>query len=270
MFEWSSLAHLPLTDVLLFAPAGAFAVAALAEAGRGYRGSAWTVALVGGALALVAEVAHGALGLPIDAGAVLAHTLGVAGGAVATAVGLPRVTRVLHGRGRPGALLSAYAVVLLLWALRPFTPETSLGAVVGKLSNEWWIPLRFLGRRVDMFSVVDVVSPFFLYLPLGALLAVWPLRRRGALSLFWPGVYFGDGHRGRPGAGPGAAPRLHGPPGPGGGRRGGVGRDATRGLRPARQRDGPAPGLALTFFSDLLAARAGREQPERRAWSQEK
>jgi len=189
MFEWSSVAHVPLTDVLLFAPAGAFAVAALVEAGRSYRGSAWAVVATGGLLAVLAEVGHGALGLPIDAGAVLAHALGVAAGAVAAAAGLPRLTRVLHGRSRPGALMVAYGVVLLLWALRPFSPESSLGAIAGKLTNGWWIPLRYLGQRVDMFSVVDVVSPFFLYLPLGALLAVWPLTRRGAPSLFWPAVY---------------------------------------------------------------------------------
>jgi VanZ family protein len=191
MFEWSSLAHVPLTDVLLFAPAGAFAVAALVEAGRGYRGSAWAVVAAGGLLAVLAEVGHATLGLPIEAGAVLAHAVGVAAGAVTTATGLPRLTRMLHGRSRPRALLVAYGGVLLLWALRPFSPELSLGAIVGKLTNEWWIPLRFLGQRVDMFSVVDVVSPFFLYLPLGALLAVWPLARRGALSLFWPAAYLG-------------------------------------------------------------------------------
>lgn len=86
-------------------------------------------------------------------------------------------------------LLWTYGGVLLLWALRPFSPETSLVAIVGKLTNDWWIPLRFLGQRVDLFSVVDVVSPFFLYLPLGALLAVWPLTRRGWLADFWPAAY---------------------------------------------------------------------------------
>ncbi|MCG6955986.1 MAG: VanZ family protein [Gemmatimonadetes bacterium] len=189
MFTWSSLAHVPLTDILLFAPAGAFAVAALAEAGHGYRKAVAVVAAVGSALGLLAEIAHGLLGLRIDAGAVLAHALGIGGGALVTAWQLPRLTRHLRGRERPGWLLSVYAVVLLLWALRPFALETSLSAIGAQLTDYWWIPLRFLGQRVDLFSVVDVVSPFFLYVPFGALLAVWPLARRGALADFWPAVY---------------------------------------------------------------------------------
>jgi len=189
MFTWSSLARIPVTDVLLFAPAGAFAVAALAEVGRTYRNAAWWVASVGTALAVLAELGHGLLGLAIDAGAVVAHAGGVGGGALAAAWGLPRLTPRLRGRTRPAMLLWTYGGVLLLWALRPFSPETSLVAIVGKLTNDWWIPLRFLGQRVDLFSVVDVVSPFFLYLPLGALLAVWPLTRRGWLADFWPAAY---------------------------------------------------------------------------------
>jgi glycopeptide antibiotics resistance protein len=43
--------------------------------------------------------------------------------------------------------------------------------------------------RLDMFSVVDVSGPFLLYLALGALLAVWPLRLRGRLSGFAPAIY---------------------------------------------------------------------------------
>jgi len=193
MFTWSSLGHIPMTDILLFAPAGAFAVAALAEAGRPYRKAAWWVASVGAALAVFAELGHGLLGLGIDAGALVAHTVGVGGGALAAAWGLPRMTRSLRGRARPAMLLWAYGGVLLLWALRPFAPEMSLAPILRKLTNDWWIPLRFLGQRVDLFSVVDVVSPFFLYLPLGGLLAVWPLTRRGWLADFWPAVYLAAG-----------------------------------------------------------------------------
>ena len=125
-------------------------------------------------------------------------------------------------------LLWAYGWVLLLWALRPFAPETSLAAMGAKLTNDWWVPLRFLGQRVDLFSVVDVVSPFFLYLPLGGLLAVWPLARRGWLANFWPAVYLARGHGALPGPDPGEAPRLDRPSR--------AGRRGTRGL------DGPAPG----------------------------
>ncbi len=190
MFAWSSLGHIPFPDIVLFAPAGALAVATLVEAGRGYRWAVSVTAAAGLALSVVAEVGHGFLGLPMEAGAVLAHALGVATGALATAWGLPRLTRTLRGRARPAALLLAYGGMLLLWALRPYVAEPSLDAIRAKLVNSWWIPLRFLGARMDMLSVVDVMSPFLLYLPLGGLLAVWPLARRGALARFWPAVYF--------------------------------------------------------------------------------
>jgi VanZ family protein len=191
MFEWSSLGQIPGADIFLFAPAGAFAVAALAEAGRGYGRAASVVTAAGLGLALLAEIGHALLGLPIEAGAVLAHGVGVGVGAASAAWGLPRLTRRFRGRDRPAMLLGAYAGVLALWALRPYAPELTLTAMGEKLLNDWWVPMRFLGNRVDMFSVVDVVSPFLLYLPLGGLLAVWPLTLRGALARFWPAVWLG-------------------------------------------------------------------------------
>jgi len=191
MFEWSSLGQIPWTDLVLFAPAGAFAVAALVEAGWSYRRATLGAAAGGLVLALLAEVGHGFLGLPMVAGAALTHAVAVGVGAAVTGWGLPRVTRHLRGRTRPAMLLVVYAGILALWALRPYVLETSPDAILAKLVDRWWIPLRFLGMRVDMFSVVDVVSPFLLYLPLGGLLAVWPLARRGALAHFLPAVYLG-------------------------------------------------------------------------------
>jgi VanZ like family len=79
--------------------------------------------------------------------------------------------------------------VLAMWSLRPFVPEFDGGMLAQKLHNRWWLPLASLGMRMDFFSVVDVCSPFFLYLPLGALLAVWPLRRSGPLRGPLPAVY---------------------------------------------------------------------------------
>lgn len=102
---------------------------------------------------------------------------------------MPVVTRRLTGAARVRAFLVTYAVLVALWALRPFVPEFDGGILAQKLHNRWWLPLASLGMRMDFFSVVDVCSPFFLYMPLGALLAVWPLRSRGALRGPMPGVY---------------------------------------------------------------------------------
>lgn len=188
-FSWDTLTSLPTGDFLLFLPVGVFVVAALYELGLSYRKAA-TAGGLGTAFLLVAlEVAHGVLGIPIDAGAALVHVVAVAAGATLAVFGLPKFTRSFRGSARPRALTASYAVVLALWALRPYRPETSLDALVGKLESDWWIPLQSLGARVDMFSVVDVVAPFLLYAPLGALLAVWPLRGRGPLSGFAPALY---------------------------------------------------------------------------------
>ncbi len=189
MFDWSSLANVPFGDFLLFAPAGAFAVAAWAESGRRYRTGAVLVGIGGLLLSTVAEVGHGFLGLRIQAGAVLAHSLGVMGGALATALWLPSLTRALRGRSRPMALLAVYGIVLALWALRPYLPVTSLESIGEKLATPWWIPLGIIRQRFDMFGVVDVSATFLLYLPFGALLAVWPLARTGWLSFIWPAAY---------------------------------------------------------------------------------
>lgn len=188
--RWGAFATWPFGDLLLFLPGGAFAVAALSEAGLPYRRSAaWAAA---GALLLFAgaEVAHGALGMEILGGAALIHAAAAAAGGALAAWGLPAFTRAVRGADRPRLLLGAYLAWCMLWALRPYALESSPGAVAAKFATEWWIPLRFLGSRVDMFSVVDVVGGFFLFLPLGALLAVWPLRLRGALGAFLPALWF--------------------------------------------------------------------------------
>lgn len=188
-FRWESLTEPPLGDFLLFLPAGVLAVAALVEPGRSYRSSAVTVGLAGAVAALSLELAHGMIGIDIHAGAVLTHAAAVACGGWIAAAGLPAATQRIRGVDRPRLLTGGYAVVLLLWALRPYRPETGLSAALGKLTTEWWIPMRSLGQRVDAFSVVDVFDSFLLYLPLGALLAVWPLGRRGTLAAFAPAIY---------------------------------------------------------------------------------
>ena len=188
-FELSSLLDPPVIDLFLFAPAGFFAVAALFELGVDQRRAAWRTAVAGAVLAAVIEVAHGAIGLPISLGSIVTHGFAVALGAwIATRI-LPVVARHLSGAPRVRTFMWMYAILMAWWAMRPFVPEFDTGAIAAKFAKRWWLPLGSLSSRVDFFSVVDVCSPFFLYLPLGALLAVWPLRRHGPLRGPLPAVY---------------------------------------------------------------------------------
>jgi len=188
-FRWGGLGEWPIGDVLLFFPAGVFAVAALSELGVSYRKAAGYVAVGGAILFALIEVGHGALGMEILGGAALVHAIAVAAGALLGARALPPFSRAIRGADRPLVLTGLYVPWILLWGLRPYSPEPTVSAMLEKLSGEWWIPLRSLGSRFDMFSVTDVIVGFCLFLPLGALLAVWPLRTRGALHGFLPALY---------------------------------------------------------------------------------
>ena len=187
--ELASLLDPPVIDAILFAPLGVLSVAALFELGIGYRRAAWLTAVLGAAMAVIMEFAHGVLGLPISVGAMVTHAGAIAAGAIAGERLVPAVARHLTGARRVRTFLTTYAVVLSLWSLRPFVPEFDAGMIARKLDRPWWLPLASLGMRFDFYSVVDVCAPFFLYLPLGALLAVWPLRRHGPLRGPLPGVY---------------------------------------------------------------------------------
>lgn len=188
-FEWSSVLQWPWLDLPLFLPAGVLVVAALAENGVPYRrAAAWTA--TGGVLTMATvELAHGVLGLQIVIGAGLLHAVAIALGAVLAIRLVPPFTRRWRGGERAGVVAAAYVVVVLLWILRPYVPETDPAALVEELSSGWWRPLAFLASRLDVYSVMDVVTSFFLYLPVGALLAVWPLRRRGLLRGPLPALY---------------------------------------------------------------------------------
>ncbi len=188
-FRWDTVADPPVADFLLFLPAGALAVAALREHGHPYTLSALLV-VAGGVVAMSGlEVLHGALGIAIHGGALWVHVAAVSAGALAAARWLPGFTRAARGARRARHVTSAYAGVLALWALRPYAPELGVDALLDKLTSPWWVPLRSLGMTRTMFSVVDVFGGFFLYLPLGAMLAVWPLRARGLLGWCLPAVY---------------------------------------------------------------------------------
>jgi VanZ family protein len=188
-FSWDSLTDPPILDALLFLPAGFLLVVWMVEVGLPYRRAARAsiAALVG--LTLLAEVLHGFLGLPILPGAVLNHALASAAGAVLASWALPGFSRRFRGRARGKVVLGAYLPFLLLWAWRPYRLETRLPEIVGQLRSGWWKPLNFLGMRVDLFSVVDILTPFFLYFPVGALLAVWPVKVKGPLAAILPALY---------------------------------------------------------------------------------
>lgn len=188
-FSWTSVAELPVGDFLLFLPAGVFAVAALYEAGMEYRRAGVVVGAGALPVFVAAEVLHALLGIPIQAGAVLVHAGGVATGAALSARWLPVFTRRVRGPARPRWLTRGYVAVVAAWTLRPYVPELNGVAIATKVTAEWWVPLRALGRTMTFFTVVDVLVLFLLFLPLGGLLAVWPLRARGRLAGFAPALY---------------------------------------------------------------------------------
>jgi hypothetical protein len=191
--DWSSLTAVSWTDLPLFLPAGALVVAAVTEHGMDYAPAARRTTVAAGLLAIFAELLHGALGQPIVIGAVLLHTGAVAAGARIAARTLPRLTVALRGAARPRALYAAYLAVLTAWSWRPFLPEVRLDPILTKFSGPWYVPLAALGERMDFFSVVDVCAPCLMYLPLGALLAVWPWRKQGLLRGPMPGVWLALG-----------------------------------------------------------------------------
>ncbi|MGD8278424.1 MAG: VanZ family protein [Gemmatimonadota bacterium] len=187
--EWSSVLHVQPSEILLVAPAALFAVAALVEMGMSYD-TAWPrVAAVGAAALGLTELARGAAGYVIALGPIVAGGLGMLLGAWAATRLLPAFSRKWRGSARPRLLWWLYVALLMLWALRPFYPEFDVGMLAQKLSLERLIPLLSYRERVDIFTAVDVGVTGLLVLPAGALLAVWPLRRRGWLAGPLPVVY---------------------------------------------------------------------------------
>jgi len=183
-----SLAQIPLSDILLYPPAGFLAVMWLAESGRdasrGWRG----VAAVGAVAAFLLELAHGMLGVTIRWEAAVTDAASIGFGAWAAARWLPVLTRSLRGAARARTATYAYAALLGLWGWRPFYPRLDGAEILGQLTLGHLVPLESLAERADVFSALHVAQQFLLYLPLGALLAVWPLRRRGRWGGLTPAV----------------------------------------------------------------------------------
>ncbi|MGE3595706.1 MAG: VanZ family protein, partial [Dehalococcoidia bacterium] len=188
-FRWESFAQMPFQDFLLFLPAGAFAVLALD--GRGWQ--RWpalgAVTLCGAVLMAAAEAGHGVLGMEIRGGAALLHAVAIAAGGAAGVAWVRRAPPSRDGSERGTLLLSTYVAVMVLWTLRPYQLEPTLSAVLEKVRLGTLIPMRSLARTMGVFSIVHVLTSFLLYVPVGAVLAIRPLRRRGWLAGFAPAAY---------------------------------------------------------------------------------
>lgn len=190
-FEWSSLWAVPVEDVVLYLPLGVLAVAALVELGWPYVNAARLCVVVGAVWWSVVELVHGPLALPLELGAIVGHILALALGAWLAVRFMPRFTQAFRAPARPLLVALAYGMLLLLWAWRPFVIETDPAALLAQLAPSHWIPLQAQAPQVDVFGVADIVEGFAFYLPLGALLAVWPLRTRGWLAGCWSAIYLG-------------------------------------------------------------------------------
>ena len=183
---WSEI---PMLDVALFGAAGFLLVALVRERGDG-RPREWLVAGAAGALIVsAAHAMHGAFGLAVRWEALVTDAVSLVLGAWAASRWLAPITRTYRGAARARVAIVAYVALLGLWGWRPLLPKTELSAIADQLNTVAFTPLESLAQRVDVFSALHVVQQFLLYVPLGALLAVWPLRSSGRLAHLWAGVW---------------------------------------------------------------------------------
>ena len=177
-----------MLDVVLFAPAGMLVVMALAELGIRRSSAATLTAVLALPVMLAAELLHGGLGHAVVWAPAVVHAIAIAAGGAAGAYWLPGASRALRGRARPVAVYVLFATLLPLWTWRPFSP-TPVSMLPDKLALVQFVPLAAYRERMDVFTAVDVMIPVLILAPIGALLAVWPLRRTGPLAGLWPGVW---------------------------------------------------------------------------------
>lgn len=178
----------PWVDFFLFFPLGILGVAALVEFRMPRRVAAIVMTLIGSVGALAAELVRGFAALPIQFNVAILHAVAVATGAMIAAVGLGPFSKKFRGRRRPLVVTVSYMAVLAAWAWHPFGIQTDLELIAAQFDLARLIPLQAQAWRTDLFSVADVGRAFCLYFPLGALLAVWPVRRYGPLRAAIPGV----------------------------------------------------------------------------------
>lgn len=188
-FDPASIARLPWLEGLLFVPAGAVAVAALVEGNVSRHRAAAAAAAGGFVVMLAAEIGHGAVSHPIELGPALVHGAGFAVGAAAAGRWLPAIPSRLRGRTGTLLLVGVYAALALLWTSRPFDVALDPLLLGRELGLQRFVPMSSYGLRGDLYGVATVGKLFLLYLPLGALLAVRPLRRGGPLGGVLPALY---------------------------------------------------------------------------------
>ncbi len=189
-FRWSSILSSTVSDIPLFFPAGALAVAAVTEFGLDARTAFRRVAPAGVVLACLAELLHGFLGMEMLLGSALLRAAALVAGAWWGARMLPRLGTTPPSAARARRFILGYALVLAAWAWRPFLPDWSAQSVHAKLARPWYVLLASSEYQLDLLSVTLICAPFFLYMPLGALLAAWPVRRHGILAGPAPAVLF--------------------------------------------------------------------------------
>ncbi len=117
------------------------------------------------------------------------HGLALGLGAWAAHRRLAVLTQALRGSARARAAIFAYGSLLVFWGWRPLLPETDVTAIGAQLTPSHLIPLQSLAGRVDVFSALHVAQQFLLYVPLGSMLAVWPLRLAGRWSHLRPALW---------------------------------------------------------------------------------
>ncbi|MEO9046224.1 MAG: VanZ family protein [Gemmatimonadaceae bacterium] len=185
----SSIGQIAFTDVFIFLPAGVFGAAALMESGLSGPVAATVVVVIAALVYPLVEVVHGVVALPIILGAALTHVVAASLGALIAALFAFQFTRRFPIRRRAGLVAAAYSLVIMVWSWRPFRLDISMSSMAEQFTSDHIIPLQALAARGDLFSVTDVIAQGVIFFPLGALLAVWPVARKGVFRGVLPALY---------------------------------------------------------------------------------
>jgi glycopeptide antibiotics resistance protein len=181
--------HVSLTDIALYLPAGVLTVAALMELSVPRAFASVETLAVGALIAGGVEILHGIAGQPISLSAIAGHMIGFGLGVMVAWRAVPWFASWGSAHRRALLLLGAYALVLTAWAWRPFELRLPVRLMLSQITVRHLTPLGVLGASRGLFGVMDLAEQFALYMPLGFLLAVWPLRHRGWLATLLPGIY---------------------------------------------------------------------------------